>query len=187
MSQARTWIFLFLICLDILSKAPIFLNFLQNIHPWIVIIGEPVFQTEQFLCLLGTNRLTEMVMVAVWWWLGALLLTSLASAAYYVILLTSVPLRDWFLAIAINGTKVTTYTPGTHLTWQHSAGVPGRPQSRGAQPRTGGPQVPQGSTSNKVLFPLLCQSQPGLQIPQDPGAEDHWHCEDIHYALRLHT
>ena len=79
-------------------------------------IGEPVFQTEQFLCLLGTNRLTEMVMVAVWWWLGALLLTSLASAAYYVILLTSVPLRDWFLAIAINGTKVTTYTPGTHLT-----------------------------------------------------------------------
>ena len=80
------------------------------------IIGEPVFQTEQFLCLLGTNRLTEMVMVAVWWWLGALLLTSLASAAYYVILLTSVPLRNWFLAIAINGTKVTTYTPGTHLT-----------------------------------------------------------------------
>ena len=61
------------------------------------------------MCLLGTNRLTEMVMVGLWWWLGALLLTSLASLSYYVILLTSTSVvwRDRFLAIAINDTKVT--------------------------------------------------------------------------------
>ena len=60
------------------------------------------------MCLLGTNRLTEMMMVALWWWLGVLLITSLASLSYYVILLTStsVSWRDRFLAIAINDTKV---------------------------------------------------------------------------------
>ena len=67
------------------------------------------FQSEQYLCLLGTNRLTEMMMVALWWWLGVLLITSVASLSYYIILLTSssVTWRDRFLAIAINDTKVT--------------------------------------------------------------------------------
>ena len=67
------------------------------------------FQSEQYLCLLGTNRLTEMMMVALWWWLGVLLITSMASLSYYIILLTSssVTWRDRFLAIAINDTKVT--------------------------------------------------------------------------------
>ena len=64
------------------------------------------------MCLLGTNRLTEMMMVALWWWLGVLLITSMASLSYYIILLTSssVTWRDRFLAIAINDTKVTLTT-----------------------------------------------------------------------------
>ena len=65
-------------------------------------------ETENYLCLLATNRITEKIFVFYWFWLIFLVIITSLSFTYYCTLFytKSARWRDRFLAIAINDTKV---------------------------------------------------------------------------------
>ena len=60
------------------------------------------------MCLLATNRITEIIFVFYWFWLIILAFITIISFIYYcsLFLSRSVRWRDRFLAIAINDTRV---------------------------------------------------------------------------------
>ena len=63
---------------------------------------------QNYLCLLGTNRITEKIFVFYWFWLITLIIITLLSFIYYCTMFCSKSIRwrDRFLAISINDTKV---------------------------------------------------------------------------------
>jgi len=64
-------------------------------------------EKTNFLCLLATNRITEIIFVFYWFWLIILAFITIISFIYYcsLFLSRSVRWRDRFLAIAINDTR----------------------------------------------------------------------------------
>ena len=80
----------------------------MTICPWKQFGSGGEIEERYFLCLLGTNRITEKIFVFIWFWLIFLLITSTCSICYYCLLLFSKneKWRDRFIAISINDTKV---------------------------------------------------------------------------------